>query len=45
MDIQSVARSKDSNRLAELQKAKLSLDKELRELGRPEKNLTCKRTD
>jgi len=33
-DIQSAALAQDSNRLAELQKAKLRLDKELRELGR-----------
>ncbi len=39
IDIQSAARAQDSNRLVQLQKAKLTLDKELRELGRPEKNL------
>jgi DNA primase len=39
-DIQSAALASDNIRLAQLQKAKQSLDKELRELLRPEKNLT-----
>jgi hypothetical protein len=39
-EIQSAARARDNIRLAQLQKAKQSLDKELRELLRPEKNLT-----
>jgi hypothetical protein len=39
-DIKSTARAHDNIRLAQLQKAKQILDKELRELLRPEKNLS-----
>jgi hypothetical protein len=45
MDIQSAARAQDNARLVDLQKAKQKLDKELHELGRPEKKLTNKQTD
>jgi len=45
MDIKSAAATSDTHRLAELQAAKQVLDKQLRELLRPEKNLTRKRTD
>jgi DNA primase len=44
-DIKSAAASRDNDRLALLQQAKQTLDKQLRELLRPEKNLTPKRTD
>jgi DNA primase len=45
MDIKSAASAHENTKLVELQKAKLSLDRELRELGRPEKIPTNKRTD
>jgi hypothetical protein len=44
-DIKSAAAARDNDRLALLQQAKQRLDKQLRELLRPEKNLTYKRTD
>jgi DNA primase len=44
-DIKSAAAARDNDRLALLQQAKQTLDKQLRELLRPEKNLTYKRTD
>ena len=44
-DIQSAAAAQDNSRLADLRHAKQMLDKELRDLLRPEKNLTYKRTD
>jgi hypothetical protein len=44
-DIKSAAAARDNDRLALLQQAKQTLDKQLRELLRPEKNPTYKRTD
>jgi DNA primase len=44
-DIKSAAAHRDNDRLALLQRAKQTLDKQLRELLCPEKNLTHKRTD
>ena len=45
IDIKSADSAHDNPKLVELQKAKLKLDRELRELGRPEKIPTNKRTD
>jgi hypothetical protein len=45
MDIKSAAQTHDNPKLVELQKAKLRVDRELRELGRPEKIPTNRRTD
>ena len=44
-DIQSAAAARDTDKLALLQEAKQKLDKQLRELLHPEKNLPSKRTD
>jgi DNA primase len=44
-EIQAAVRAHDDTRLVELQRAKLKVDRDLRELSRPEKNLTYKRTD
>jgi hypothetical protein len=45
MDIQSAVGTHEFDKLTDLQKAKQNLDKELRELLRPEKKLTNERTD
>ena len=44
-DIQSAAAARGTGRLALLEQAKQWLDRQLRELLRPEKNLTYKRTE